>query len=292
LLYQIAQSSHYTTDFHDITTGNNSFYPAKTGYDDATGLGSFNGANLYSDLLGPSAPTGLVATPGNMQVALSWTASAGAVSYNVKRGGNGGPYTTISTGGAVTTPSYTDSTAANGTTYYYVVSAVNGLTESANSAQVSATPEPPTAPTAVLGVSAVAGNDQATVSFSPPASNGGSPIISYTATATPGPTTATGPSSPIVVAPLINGTTYTFTVTARNAVGAGAPSTSSPSVTPSAKIYRAAGAGAYSLIATEGPSISYIDKSTLAKGVIYKYEVTAVNSIAESPPSNVWTVNY
>ncbi|HEV2721210.1 MAG TPA: fibronectin type III domain-containing protein, partial [Thermoanaerobaculia bacterium] len=90
----------------------------------------------------PNAPTGLAATAGNAQVALSWTASSGATSYNVKRATvSGGPYTTIAT--AVPTNSYTDTTAANGTTYFYVVSAVNSGGESANSSEVSATPVAP-----------------------------------------------------------------------------------------------------------------------------------------------------
>ena len=85
-----------------------------------------------------AAPTGLTATAGDAQVPLSWTASTGAASYNVKRATvSGGPYTTIK---SVTTTSYTDSTAANGTTYYYVVSAVSALTESTNSSEVSAAP--------------------------------------------------------------------------------------------------------------------------------------------------------
>ncbi|WP_407644625.1 cellulose binding domain-containing protein [Cohnella cholangitidis] len=88
----------------------------------------------------PAAPTGLTATGGNAQVALSWTASSGAVSYNVKRATtNGGPYATVATG--VTGTSYADTGLTNGTTYYYVVSAVNAAGESANSAQASATPQ-------------------------------------------------------------------------------------------------------------------------------------------------------
>ncbi|MFN2513923.1 MAG: fibronectin type III domain-containing protein [Pyrinomonadaceae bacterium] len=87
----------------------------------------------------PAAPTGLTATAGNAQVALSWTASSGATSYNVKRSTtSGGPYTTIAPG--VTTTSYTDASVTNGTTYYYVVTAVNSTGESANSNQASATP--------------------------------------------------------------------------------------------------------------------------------------------------------
>ena len=87
----------------------------------------------------PSAPTNLTATPGNAQVALNWTASVGATSYNVKRSTtNGGPYSTVVASPMLTT--YTDMTVANGTAYYYVVTAVNTAGESGNSNQASATP--------------------------------------------------------------------------------------------------------------------------------------------------------
>lgn len=99
----------------------------------------------------PAAPTGLTATPGNAQVSLSWNASAGADNYNVKRAtSSGGPYELITT---VTTTGHLDSGLANGTTYYYVVSASNSIGESANSSEASATPSappaPPAAPTAL-----------------------------------------------------------------------------------------------------------------------------------------------
>jgi len=85
----------------------------------------------------PAAPpTGLTATPGSGQVALSWTASSGAISYNVKRSTTpGGPYSTVATTGS---PSATDIT--GGGTFYYVVTAVNHplAGESRNSSEASA----------------------------------------------------------------------------------------------------------------------------------------------------------
>src|SRR6266540_3823450 len=87
----------------------------------------------------PPAPTNLTAAGQDSQVSLTWTASSGATSYNVLRSTtNGGPYNQIA--GGVTTTSYLDTGLTNGTTYYYVVRAVNGAGTSGNSNQASATP--------------------------------------------------------------------------------------------------------------------------------------------------------
>jgi hypothetical protein len=71
-----------------------------------------------------------------------------------------------------------------------------------------------------------------TVHFTPPTLTGGSPITSYTVTAVPGDKTATGAGSPITVSGLTNGTSYTFTVSATNGIGASSPSIPSNAVTP------------------------------------------------------------
>ncbi len=90
----------------------------------------------------PGTPTGLAATAGNAQVALNWTGSAGATSYHVKRSTTtGGPYTQIA---APASSSYTDTGLTNGTSYYYVVSALNSYGESSNSSEVSSKPSAPT----------------------------------------------------------------------------------------------------------------------------------------------------
>ncbi|MBC8008712.1 MAG: hypothetical protein H7067_01285 [Burkholderiales bacterium] len=89
----------------------------------------------------PAAPAGLAASAGNNQVALTWNAVSGAASYTVKRATTpGGPYATVVATG-ISTTGYTDATVTNGTTYHYVVSAVNTAGESPASAAVSATPQ-------------------------------------------------------------------------------------------------------------------------------------------------------
>lgn len=101
------------------------------------GYCGYAGITVFGTASAPLGPTGLTAATGNAQATLNWNASSGATSYNVKRSlQRGGPYTTVATG--VTGTSYQDSGLANGTTYYYVVSAVNAGGEGANSGQVSA----------------------------------------------------------------------------------------------------------------------------------------------------------
>ena len=86
----------------------------------------------------PDTPTNLLATPRNQFFGLTWTVSARATSYQVKRSlTNGGPYTVI---GNPTAASYDDLSVVNGTPYYYVVSAINDAGESADSNQVSGIP--------------------------------------------------------------------------------------------------------------------------------------------------------
>ncbi|MBO2550250.1 fibronectin type III domain-containing protein [Shewanella algae] len=92
----------------------------------------------------------------------------------------------------------------------------------------------PTVPGAPIIGTASALDGQAVVNFSAPASDGGSVITSYQVTSSPGGITASGANSPIGVAGLTNGTSYTFTVQAINAVGTSSPSAPSNSVVPKA----------------------------------------------------------
>ena len=104
-------------------------------------------------------PGNLVATNHNFgPVLLTWSTSAGATSYNVKRSTSiNGPFTTI---GSPVGTSYTDTNALIGSTYFYVVSAVNPGGESADSLEVSYTPPFPPPPPPIIGWFDYEGNDQ------------------------------------------------------------------------------------------------------------------------------------
>ncbi len=171
----------------------------------------------------PGAPTAVSATAGNTQATLTWTTPAT----------NGSPitgYTVSWSGGSqpCTGSPCTITGLTNGIAYTFTVTATNSKgTGLASSASIAVTPaNVPGAPTAV---SATAGNAEATLTWTTPAANG-SPITGYTARWSGGSQSCTG--SPCTITGLTNGTAYTFTVTATNAVGAGPSSASSNAMTP------------------------------------------------------------
>ncbi|HTS12715.1 MAG TPA: glycoside hydrolase family 44 protein [Candidatus Limnocylindrales bacterium] len=136
---QVAATGNTSATDTGLTNGT-TYYYVVTAYNGAGESGNSNQASATpsAPAQAPTAPTGLAATAGNAQVSLTWNASTGATSYHVKRATtSGGPYTQVA---APTGTSDTDSGLTNGTTYYYVVSAVNSAGESGNSSQASATP--------------------------------------------------------------------------------------------------------------------------------------------------------
>jgi fibronectin type 3 domain-containing protein len=132
-----------TVTFTDSVTGGSTYWYVVSALT-AGGESADSSSVSATPTLGvPGAPTELTANAGNNQVTLSWTAPAAGspTSYNVKRSTTSGSgYVEITAPGAQTTTGYTDTTAVNGTTYYYVVSAVNAVGEGGDSAQADATP--------------------------------------------------------------------------------------------------------------------------------------------------------
>jgi hypothetical protein len=172
-----------------------------------------------------AGPTGVTAAPGNTQVTISWTGVSGATSYNIYWATTSGFATSAGTKVPGVTSPYTVTGLANGTTYYFVVTAVESAGESSPSSQVNAIPAP-SAQAGPIGVTATAGNAQITISWMPVAG-----AISYNLywSTTSGVTTSSGTkiagiTSPYTHTGLTNGTTYYYVVTVITAAGESSPS--------------------------------------------------------------------
>src|SRR5271154_819225 len=172
---------------------------AGLGYDGPTGLGSPGGSpNSIAAFLGatpatpvvPGAPSGLSATAASGSVALSWTApSTGTapITYSVFRSTTSATagFSPVASGTGLTATTFTDAGLANGTVYYYKVTATNAVAESGFSNVVSAMPAAtvapaPTLPGAPTGLTAIASSTKGILlTWAAPESNGGAPITSY-----------------------------------------------------------------------------------------------------------------
>jgi Fibronectin type III domain len=203
---------------------------------------------------GLSSPTGVaVNSAGDLYVVSSATDSVneyeGLPGHIVLVGAIGGAATGLSEpGGIAVDPAgnlFVTNMGANSMTEYAADARGNEAPDATLAGPLSipfgvALLPPPTVPGVPLIGTATAGNASATITFSPPWSDGGSPVTSYTVTAADlthpahGGQTATRTGSPLTVTGLANGDTYTLSVTATNAVGTGPRSGASNRVTPHA----------------------------------------------------------
>ncbi|HEX8004658.1 MAG TPA: fibronectin type III domain-containing protein [Mycobacteriales bacterium] len=257
----------------------------------------------------PGAPTTVQGTPGDGQVTVTWEAPASTGGSPITE------YVVTATPGGTQKKTADGSTLnlvfdglTNGTAYTFTVGATNaaGTTTSAPSGAVT----PRTVPGAPTAVSAVRGDQSATVSWTAPVSDGGSPVTGYVVTSTPGGKTASAAANATsaVVSGLTNGTSYTFTVVATNAAGNGAASDATNAVTPAGvpaaptNVVATAGHAAasvswtaanangspvtsYTVTSTPGGIVKTVTTGTsttfsgLTNGTSYTFAVTATNAV-------------
>lgn len=258
----------------------------------------------------PAAPTGLVAQPGDGQVALTWQAVAGASEYRIER-------STVREALFVQiarvrgTTSYLDCNVMNGTTYDYVVMAVNSGGRSPTSARARATPaQAPGIPQALQGSSS---QGRVLLMWSPP--KGATSFMVRRATSPDGPYVELGttPETTYSDTAVSNGTTYYYRVCAVNAGGQSGdagPLSATPVDPPAAPANLTASPGPGSITlswqtslgatgyaikrSTEnaGPfrtlatveGIAYVDRE-VERQTTYYYTVTATNGAGRSPAS-------
>ena len=278
----------------------------------------------------PAAPTSVSATPGNASVTVTWSApaanGAAITSYEVTASSAGLVPPPVPVSLPFPTPfSALFTGLTNGTSYSFTVIATNSVGESTPAASAPVIPR--TVPGPPTGVSATARNASATVRWTAPLDDGGAPITSFTVTTStagvvPPPVTVGGSATSASVTGLVNGTTYSFTVTAHNGpASASAPSASSDVVMPlptvpgaptgvaaspgnasaiitwSAPADSGGAAVTFYMVTTHGPdplpapvpaSPSAAPAATvngLTNGALYTFTVTATTALGESDPS-------
>lgn len=273
----------------------------------------------------PPAPTEVLAQRGIGELYLTWSAPASdggseILGYTIWRGTSPESLVLVATVGVVT--SFNDDGLGNLETYYYVVKAFNAAGNGTASAVFSATtygmPSEPT------GVSVQFGDGYTVLSWSAPTDNGGLPVLGYVVYWTTDPlgtwtAVDVGPETLFNHTGLTNGITYYYAVSAVNAVGEGPSSgdvSEVPAQAPSAPqglelvqgdgeieltwtapasnggsavvryvIYR--GLTTSSLVHIgDSLGLSYTDASVV-NGVVYFYEVRAVNKAGESVGSPI-----
>jgi fibronectin type 3 domain-containing protein len=279
---------------NDVTSGSNGscavayLCNGEVGYDGPTGLGTPNGLAAFTAgsvvTTVPGAPTNLVASGTTGAVNLSWSApssngGSAVTGYKVYRGSSSGAETLLTTLGATT--SYSDAAVTGGNTYYYEVSAVNGIGEGPRSAEASATPTvKATVPGAPMNLLASGATGAVNLSWLAPSNNGGSAVTGYklyrgkssgaeTLYANLGTTTSYSDAA------VTGGTTYYYEVSAVNAIGIG-PKSAQASAAPTVKA------------TVPGAPRSLTARTATSKGVTLSWSAPASNGGSAITGYKLW----
>jgi hypothetical protein len=243
-----------TTYTFDVSAGNCTGPPPGSAPCPTTGgsiaYGPAGTSNPVTPATVPGDPTSVTATGRYQSAIVSWTAPTSdggdpLTGYRIEVSAGGLVIKNVTVGGSTTSTTVDGLT--NGTVHTFKIFAVNTVGSSASACptptsgsctQATPNPTPPAAPT---GVTASRGNTQATVSWTAPVDTGGSAIADYhVALNCISPTTGPGCGTFVTVTGttytwtgLTNGNTYSFSVSARNAVTPGyGPAATSNNVTP------------------------------------------------------------
>ncbi|MDP6976627.1 MAG: fibronectin type III domain-containing protein [Acidimicrobiales bacterium] len=244
-----ADTGSSTASYTATGLTNGTAYTFRASAINSVGTGTVSSTASATPRTTPGAPTSLAGTPGDQQVALTWTApssdgGSAVTGYRVESSTNGGSsWSTVVADTGSSTASYTATGLTNGTAHTFRVSAINAAGTGTASGTASATPR--TTPGSSTSLAGIPADGEVSLSWSAPSSDGGSALTGYRVeSSTNGGTTwstaiaDTGSTSTsAVVDGLSNGTATAFRVSAINAAGIGSASdstTATPRTTPGA----------------------------------------------------------
>jgi len=216
----VATTANTSTVIKGLTGGKTYYFTVKS----ANAAGSSAASNEASVAVPvpPAAPTSLAATAGNGQATLSWKASTGASSYEVFQGSTAGGESTVPVATGITGVSTVIGGLKNGSTYYFVVEAVNDGGSSAKSNE--ATVIPATGPAAPTTVKAVTGSASGSILVSWSAVSGATSFNIYAGTSSGGegstPKVSSLKATSDTISGLVSGQIYYFQISSLGASGA------------------------------------------------------------------------
>jgi Ca2+-binding RTX toxin-like protein len=283
-VFSETQSNYTITVNGDVTTVSHTGGTQADGVDTLRNIENLQFGAVTTTVT-PTAPGIGTATAGDATATVSWTAPANAGTTAI----TGYTIEIQNAAGAVvgTRPAPANATQAqvfgltNGTTYRFRVQATNAAGDSPFSALSNAVTPATVAAAPAIGT-ATAGNSQASVTWTAPVNDGGSPITGYTVERTNGTTvvltnvpatarsfTATG---------LVNGTAYSFRVRAVSAQGPGAFSARSNTVTPAAPVAPGAPAIGTATAGNTTAVVRWTAPGNNGGSAITRYEIQVLNN--------------
>jgi hypothetical protein len=201
-----------------------------TATNEATLVSSASASSTAVPKTTPGIPRTVSVIALDRSIKVSWvapTSNGGSAVTSYRATTTPGSFSCLTSGTTCTIPDL-----ENGTSYSIKVVAFNVVGAGTESSALTA--EPNVAPVAPTGIDVASYPAKIAVSWTAPAPNGGTPVLGYRATATPGSSycETVAPATSCDITGLVNGTSYTVKVSARNSLGSGIESVSSSVATP------------------------------------------------------------